>query len=388
MDLYQTNAQAVCHVCHTQQLTLFPNYYSLPRVASDCAPWRSGGRLAQCQNCLCVQNLIDQSWHAETSEIYSHYKLYQQSAGSEQSVLSDNKQLLPRSAKIFQNALPYFDLKKSGRLLDIGCANGELLRCFSNIAPHWKMVGFEIDNKCREEVEKISGVEAFASGSLDKLDKPFDLITLIHVLEHLPDPKQWLRNLHRLLNPQGLVLIQVPDPKQNPYNLLIADHCSHFLMSDLFSIARDAGYEVVAYSNKWVMREFSILIKPAESCSLTHHLQMEDKTSSYPANSIKWLYEITDLAKKFPNDKPRGIWGTAIAGTWFYSLMKAHVDFFVDEDASRIGQQHLGKPIYSPEKVPKNSNIFIALTPEIAANIVNRWSHLEAKLHTPPNLLY
>lgn len=389
MDSNAVGSDVTCHICYAKQLDLLPDYPALPRVASDCVPWRSGGKLAVCGACLCVQNPVDMLWQAETSEIYSRYKLYRQSAGSEQGVLCENKQLMPRSAKIFKQAEPYFDLKKTGRLLDIGCANGELLRCFFNLAPHWKTVGFEIDDKCREEVESIPGVEAFASGSLDKLDKPFDLITLIHVLEHLPNPKSWLKDLHRLLNPGGLVLIQVPDPKQNPYNLLVADHCSHFIMSDLISVAQQAGYEIVTSSDKWVLREFSLLIRlPASNKSKSDMPVPDDKTSEYPSKALQWLHDIVGLAKSFPKDKPRGIWGTAIAGTWLYSIMDNDVDFFVDEDASRIGQQHLGKPIYSPDMAPKDSNIFVALTPEIASNIVNRWSHLDVALHTPPNLIY
>lgn len=389
MDSNQITSDVACHICYEQQLNAFPDYQLLPRVASDCVPWRSGGQLAICKACACVQNPIDSHWRAETSEIYSRYKLYRQSAGSEQGVLSENKQLMPRSAKIFQQAASYFNLEKTGRLLDIGCANGELLRCFSAIAPHWKMMGFEIDDKCRQEVESIPGVEAFASGSLDKIKQPCDLITLMHVLEHLPDPKQWLKDLHRLLTPDGLVLIQVPDPKMNPYNLLVADHCSHFLMSDLISIAEQAGYEIVAYSDKWVLREFTLLIRPIglnKTAAATPVVQ--DKMATYPANSIKWLHDIVQLIKSFPTDKPIGIWGTAIAGTWLYSLMEKHVSFFVDEDASRVGHQHFNKPIYHPSSAPKESNIFVALTPEIAANIISRWSHLDVALHAPPALVY
>lgn len=384
------NTDIPCHICGDQNLHQLSNYPALPRVASDCVPWRSGGKLAVCGTCKCVQNPVDDDWHNETNEIYSTYKLYRQSEGSEQGVFSDNKAVMPRSAKVFQQAASYLDLTKPGRLLDIGCANGELLRCFGAIAPHWKMVGFEIDDKRREEVESIPGVEQFASGSLDKINKQFDIITLIHVFEHLPYPIQWLKNLKRLLTPNGIVIIQVPDPKTNPYNLLVADHCSHFVMPDLIKISKNAGYDIVAHSDQWVAREFSIIIKPAVSAESNDvNSELDDEyISTYPENSLQWLHNILELTKSFPKDKPRGIWGTAIAATWIYSLLDEHVDFFVDEDVSRVGKYHLGKPIYSPDAVPKGSNIYIALTPEIAAKIINRWSHLETSLHSPPKLEY
>src|SRR4029079_7408218 len=141
-------------------------------------------------------------------------------------------------------------------------ANGELLRIFGAIAPHWHMVGFEIDDKCREEVLTIPNVEAFVSGSLTNLSGKFDIITLIHVLEHLPYPKQWLETLHQYLTPNGVIIIQLPDPKQNPFNLLVADHCSHFLISDVVKIVEQAGYKVLTGSEEWIPREFSLVIAP------------------------------------------------------------------------------------------------------------------------------
>lgn len=381
-----------CHICGAEQLDLLSNYHSLPRVASDCVPWPPGGKLAVCLHCHCVQNPVDTTWYQETSEIYSQYRIYEQSAGSEQGIIIDaGKKSIPRSEKIFQHVFPYLKLDTTGRLLDIGCANGELLRSFKLFAPEWTMVGFEIDDQRRGEVEKIPGVEAFVSGSLDKINKQFNLITLIHVFEHLPHPKNWLEKIRRLLAPNGMILIQVPDPKKNPYNLLVADHCSHFLMSNLIYIAEQTDYEIVTHSDDWVSREYTLLLRPRPRSIIKKATVTKttlDKASTYPKTSLQWLYGIIDLAKNIPKNNLRGIWGTAIAATWVYSVMDNEIDFFVDEDPHRIGQKHLGRPIYSPEMIPHNSHVFIALTPEIANNITTRWSNLKAVLHCPPDLIY
>lgn len=386
------NTDLNCHICGAEQLKIFKDYAYLPRVASDCVPWRAGGRLGICTACFCIQNPVDREWFLETAEVYSKYRIYQQSSGCEQGVFSDGAALIPRSAKIFQHALPYLNLSSPGVLLDVGCANGELLRCFHALAPDWQMVGFEIDDKRREEVLSIPGVKAFVSGSLDKVVGTFNLITLVHVFEHLPYPMTWLENFRRMLAPDGIVLIQVPDPKQNPFNLLVADHCSHFIMADLIRMAEDAGYQVLASSDHWVSRELSIIIKPLVSKNNKKQKTQLDgqnkETFPYPEHSIVWLQDIIHLTKSIPHDKPRGIWGTAIAATWAYSVMDQRVDFFVDEDLNRIGQTHLGRPVYSPEQVPAESHVFIALTPEIAHKIVTRWSHLNIHLHVPPDLLY
>ncbi len=397
-----------CHLCHQQTLKLFPSYQSLPRVTSDCAVWPAGGKLAICTACDCVQHPIDKTWHAEVSEIYSQYHMYHQSAGCEQAVFCNGMQPISRSAKIFHHAFPYINLKKAGYLLDIGCANGELLRFFGKQAPQWKMWGFEANDQCREQVEKIDGVSGFVSGTLNYLDQSFDLITLIHVLEHLPNPQQWLIEIKKFFKPGGVLLIQVPHTKENPFDLLVADHCSHFTLLTLMHLVQQSGYKIITASDSWVNRELSLLAIPNTPDSLENYFnhnvsigiqdssekidamlsQLETSSRYSPQPALQWLHDIVGLANNLSKNQPLGVWGTAIAATWFFSIVENRVDFFIDEDPNRIGKQHLGRPIYSPDKAPRGSNIFMPLTAELAANIAHRWPDLRDDLHMPLKLVY
>lgn len=383
-----------CHICNENSLKYFNEYPILPRVASDCTSWPPGGKLAVCMKCHCVQNPVDTDWEKQTNAIYNRYDIYQQSAGMEQSFFMGDNYAESRSSKIFNKLGSIKKIGEEGRLLDIGCANGALLREFNRVAPKWKLVGFEIDDKRKKEVESIPSVESFFSGSIEKIDSQFDIITLIHVFEHLAYPEKWLRNLGKLLKPNGFIIIQVPDPMKNPYNLLVADHCSHFLLKDLRNIAVRSGYHVIIESDNWISREFTMIIQQ-KNVELTNSENIGDlghfnkvSEQKYPLKSIEWLDMLIDKAKSLRAKKPLGIWGTAIAATWFASLVDFEPDFFVDEDPNRIGEQHLDKPIYSPEEIPQGSYLFIALTPDIAKNIIKRWSHLDIELEGPPELNY
>lgn len=44
-----------------------------------------------------------------------------------------------------------------------------------------------------------------------KVDTAFDNITLFHVLEHVPQPKQFLERCHSLLRPGGVLYVVVPN---------------------------------------------------------------------------------------------------------------------------------------------------------------------------------
>jgi len=74
----------------------------------------------------------------------------------------------------------------------------------------------------------LPGVRGFHAGADVSYPFRYDLITVCHVLEHVPNPAAFLRPLLANLAPAGRLVVIVPNIRQNPIDLLIADHCSHF----------------------------------------------------------------------------------------------------------------------------------------------------------------
>ena len=98
---------------------------------------------------------------------------------------------------------------QKGKLLDIGCGTGDFLVVAKNDG--WQITGIEPGEKPRK-IAIRKGV-SFVNKLSDIEDNSFDVITMWHVLEHVPDLEFQIKELKRLIKPNGTILIAVPNFK-------------------------------------------------------------------------------------------------------------------------------------------------------------------------------
>ena len=101
-------------------------------------------------------------------------------------------------------------MQKDGkRILDIGAGTGDFL--FQAKSKKWDVEGVEV-NPAARKLAKEKGVEL--KDALNQVtDRKFDVITLWHVLEHIPNLEETIQQIENLLAPGGTVLIAVPNYK-------------------------------------------------------------------------------------------------------------------------------------------------------------------------------
>lgn len=377
-----------CHVCGSRKIRFIEEYQRFHRVTSDCKPWPTGGKLLACEECGCVQKAIDLAWQQEIDEIYANYSIYHQGGGTEQPVFDQNSgQSASRSSLLIDKLSSKLPLPETGRLLDIGCGNGALLRAFSHRFPQWGMIGTELNEKYRSQVESILGVESMKTCAPGDIDGTFDIITMVHVLEHVPNPISFLHKLRSKLDEQSLLVIEVPNYLRNPFDLLIADHSTHFTADSLSSVVRAAGFHVEFVTTEWIAKELTLVAtKSGEDKDMASIHPLKEET--HALLTLSWLDLLVRESQALAKQNTFGIFGTSIAGTWLHQELNGRASLFLDEDPSRVGKLYMGIPVYRPKDVPPGSLVYLPTPSDFGSPLKHRLQDLlkESRVHTAPSL--
>ena len=100
---------------------------------------------------------------------------------------------------------------QQGRLLDIGCGTGELLHYF--VKKGWEGMGIEPNASARKFARDNYGLTIEGEEELEQLpEKSFDVVSMWHVLEHVPDVHERMEQVSRVLKDQGIAVIALPNP--------------------------------------------------------------------------------------------------------------------------------------------------------------------------------
>lgn len=224
-----TEAVNACPVCGSARLSPF----------EDVHVQASSFHYKICLRCGVVFQSPRMDAH-ELQHFYEHEyrKLYQQ---TEEPTKKDIVTQEQRAQQTVAMITP--DVARVKRHLDIGSSSGELLLEVNNYYG-CESVGIEPGEGYRAYSQKRD-LEVVASlDLLMKKDERFDLITMMHVLEHLRDPVQTLKELRdHLLTANGFLLIEVPNIVE--HEALEIAHLYAFSASTLRECMRQSGFEVI-----------------------------------------------------------------------------------------------------------------------------------------------
>ena len=107
--------------------------------------------------------------------------------------------------------LMFLDKWVPGTLLDVGCGSGEFLARMRSRG--WIVSGIDFDPKAAEMARNAHGlnVNQASVSDLVKDSLLYDVLTLSHVIEHVPAPDHFLATCRDLLNIEGVIVLRTPN---------------------------------------------------------------------------------------------------------------------------------------------------------------------------------
>ncbi len=226
------------------------------------------------------------------------------------------------------------------RILEIGCNEGHMLAICKDRGGQ-KMVGVEPSmEKAFSPSPGIEILPGYFDGSIFPPEQ-FDLVFLIEVFEHISNPTEFLRDVHRVLAPGGKLAMSMPNCITNlrygNIGMPIHEHLLYFTPSSLENTLRRAEFEV-----KRIDTNFSHLYCLAQKSDVKQPL-IEDKAAEtealfWPACEERFAI-VDDFAAR-----QTGLWGmygacslTANLLSWGPELDLSQVRI-IDADENKWGK--------------------------------------------------
>lgn len=139
-------------------------------------------------------------------------------------------------------------------LLDVGAGGGEFVCVAQRFG--FEATGLEPNMGYSDFAREVYGIKIDTQHLDQSLDRRADVVTLFHVLEHLPDPDAAFAAFHTMVNPRGWLFVEVPNIEQadaSPANIFFRAHLLYFSEATLISLA-SPYFEPVAIESQGNLR--------------------------------------------------------------------------------------------------------------------------------------
>lgn len=233
--------------------------------------------------------------------------------------------------------------KENTRILDIGCFNGRLLLELDGLLGDAELWGFDINPHLESIFPKKNNFH-FLSTNLKDIKESFDLVTLSHSILYIPDLRELMVSIGRLLKNTGILFIQIPDIRSNPYNLLMGDQSFIFTEISLKNVLTKFGYRTDVISNDYFPRELLIVAQKDKNSGDNY---VEDYL--FEKNIMK-LDHVKEKLEKITHESIT-VLGTTMSAAFVDEIIGERIQFFVDENLSKIGGTFRGKKIVHPKNL-------------------------------------
>lgn len=144
----------------------------------------------------------------------------------------------------------YLNNLPPSKILDVGCGLGFLLSALDD--KHQKF-GLEVSEFAADFAQKYATIYKKPIEELNLTDNSFDVVVSHHVIEHVDSPEIFLKEIHRILSPEGILVLSTPDFdcvcarlfKKNYRMLFDKTHVNLFSFNSLKNMLSDFGFDLI-----------------------------------------------------------------------------------------------------------------------------------------------
>lgn len=334
-----------CPICKSSKNTLINEFKKYQFFTDSSVPKKTDIKNVQCNKCFFIfQN------PAYTREALS--KLFAEatlSYGNTVKSKQDQIRWFKNNNLIWENS----------SILDVGCWDGDFLNYFPDYV---KKYGVDIDkNIIKESLKKNKKLNLFY-GDFEyfKTKKKFDIISILHVLEHLRNPIKVLKNLRNLLKDSGKLVVEVPvleNQKTNSIDGFVTiQHMSHFSKTSLFNMLTLSGWNVEKYLFVKSYNAIRVICIKSHNVNKKIDLNKNDvsKIKKIQKDLSKKIAKINSKINKFKLNENNYLLGGGMHLELVHNLTelfsKNHKKFkIIDNDKSKQNKTWRGIPIYGKE---------------------------------------
>lgn len=183
---------------------------------------------------------------------------------------------------------------------------------------------------------------------------------------YVRDIPRLMKEIKRLIKPDGLLFVQTPDISKNPCYILMGDQYHYYTINILKNVSQHFGFEFSSLDTEWFPREIVGIAKPT---SHNAHVGYIEDLQIYQC--VEYLDRTATRLNEISSSSRIGVLGTTGSAAFVDSVLGERVAFFADENCNRVGSKFRNKEVLHPRSL-NDSDLLIIPYGELGQRIKER----------------